>query len=39
MQGAYLTGQEQGQMIADDLLRLKSFESNADDIMVVHDEL
>jgi len=39
MQGAYMTGKEQGQMIADDLLRMESFASSVDDIMVVHDEL
>ena len=38
MQGAYTTGKEQGQMIANDLLRMEIEQDNVYDIGV-HEEL
>ena len=42
MQGAYLSGKEKGQMIADDLLRVRIEEDNEGHVLVdnlVHEEL
>ena len=40
MQGAYLTGKNQGQAIADELLRMSTEEDcDAVDNMIVYDEL